>query len=75
MLLSSSIKKKFLQMRLLDRIAIYKSCNIAINFFQRIFESLLFSAEVVKLYILFWLLKYTAFFSMTSYLQRFGLLL
>ena len=44
-------------MRLLDRIATYKLRNIAINFFRRIFESSLFSAGVVKLRILFWLLK------------------
>ena len=58
---SSAIKKKFLRMRPSNRIATYKSCNTAINFFRPIFESLLFSAGVVKLCILFWLLKSTAF--------------
>ena len=38
-----------------------KSCNTAMIFFRRIFESSHFSAVVVKLRILFWLLKATAF--------------
>ena len=50
-------------MRPSDRIATSKSCNTAINFFRRIFESSFFSAGVVKLRILFWLLKSTAYFN------------